>query len=69
LASINITDQLALNIAAELSPFSSWLKYASDLFPRRRRKGPRAEILIISPHFVFDGEVLKDANVRSQAIG
>jgi hypothetical protein len=31
LPSINITDQIALNITAELSPFSSWLKYAGEL--------------------------------------
>jgi hypothetical protein len=31
LPSINITDQIALNIIAELSPFSSWLKYAGEL--------------------------------------
>jgi hypothetical protein len=31
LPSVNITDQLALNIVAELSPLSSWLKYASDV--------------------------------------
>jgi hypothetical protein len=31
LPSINITDQLALNITAELAPFASWLKYAGEL--------------------------------------
>lgn len=29
--SINITDQLTLNITAELAPFASWLKYAGEL--------------------------------------
>jgi hypothetical protein len=31
LPSINITDQLTLNITAELAPFASWLKYAGEL--------------------------------------
>jgi len=31
LPSINITDELTLNIAAELAPLSSWLKYAGEL--------------------------------------
>ena len=29
--SINITDQLTLNITAELTPFASWLKYAGEV--------------------------------------
>jgi hypothetical protein len=31
LPSIKLTDQLTLNLVAELSPLSSWLKYASDV--------------------------------------